>query len=297
LAKHLGINIATLSPGSGPGGIVTRQDVEAASRARNGVPSSATPEAGGDSPIAMPATATPPTGLDGFDIIPVRGIRAIIAQRMTASRQSIPEAWCGIWIDATELVERVERLRAGAEPSVAAALTPFAVILRFVVAALVRHPILNSTFDATAKEIRVFKAVHLGVAVTDERGLIVPVVRHAEHRSTADLAVETRRLIAAVRDGSATPAELSGSTFTVSNFGALGLDDGNSIINAPEAAILGVGAIRERPAVVDGKIVVRSTAKLSCSFDHRVCDGAEAAGFLRHLRRLIEDPDRALLEL
>jgi 2-oxoisovalerate dehydrogenase E2 component (dihydrolipoyl transacylase) len=296
-ARHLGINIATLAPGSGPGGIVTHQDVEAAGRARNGAMSTGAAQSGDDGRIGTPSTAALQTGPNRFDIIPVQGIRAIIAERMTASRKSIPEAWCGIWIDATELVERVERLRAGAETSVATALTPFAVILRFVVAALVQHPILNSTFDDTAKEIRVFKEVHLGVAVADERGLVVAVVRHAERRSTADLAVETRRLIAAVRDGSATPAEVSGSTFTISNFGALGLDDGNPIINAPESAILGIGAIRERPAVIDGQIVVRMTAKLTCAFDHRVCDGAEAAGFLRHLKRLIEDPDRAFIEL
>ncbi len=286
LAKRLGVDINALAPGSGANGIVTREDVERAA-----------------SPATQlqPATRPQPTGVsanaESAQVVPVRGVRALIAERMTLSRQTIPEAWCGRWVDATDLVSGVERWRTSAEPDLAAALTPFAVILRFVVAALRRHPLLNATFDAEASQIRTFDAIHLGVAVADERGLVVPVVRHAEALSTAELALEIRRLIAAVRSGKATPAELSGSTFTVSNFGALGLDDGNPIINVPESAILGVGAIRPRPAVVDGALAVRSTAKLTCVIDHRVCDGAEAGAFLRDLALSVEDPARAILDL
>jgi pyruvate dehydrogenase E2 component (dihydrolipoamide acetyltransferase) len=237
----------------------------------------------------------------GTQVIEVRGVRAVIAARMTASRQSIPEASCGRWVDATDLMDRVAQLRAAHEAPLGPALTPFALILRYVVSALRRHPLLNATFDAasgsTPTQIRTFDAIHLGVAVADERGLMVPVVRHAEQLSTGALALETRRLIAAVRQGQATPSELTGSTFTVSNFGALGLDDGNPIINAPEAAILGIGAIKARPAVVGDAVVARTTAKLTCAFDHRICDGAEAGGFLADLARMIEHPDLAVIDL
>jgi 2-oxoisovalerate dehydrogenase E2 component (dihydrolipoyl transacylase) len=296
LAKRLGVDIQALAPGSGPDGIVTRNDVEAAGRSLNGDrPPTAPPL---DIPtVPAPATRASEPSQDGVHVLAVRGVRALIAERMTTSRQSIPEAWCGRWVDATDLVARVEGLRTACEDPLAAALTPFAVMLRFVVAALRHHPLLNATFDAEPAEIRTFDAIHLGVAVSDDRGLIVPVVRNAQRLTTAGIALEIRRLVGAVRGGKATPAELSGSTFTVSNFGALGLDDGNPIINAPEAAILGIGAIRPRPVVVDGDIVVRSTAKLTCAFDHRICDGSEAGRFLADLARLIEGPDTALLDL
>jgi len=120
-------------------------------------------------------------------------------------------------------------------------------------------------------------------------------VRDADRQTTVGLALEIARLASEGRLGSVNPMEMTGSTFTVSNFGALGLDDGNPVINYPEAAILGVGAIRERPVVVDGELVIRTTAKVVCAFDHRVCDGAEAARFLGTLKRLVESPEQVLL--
>jgi 2-oxoisovalerate dehydrogenase E2 component (dihydrolipoyl transacylase) len=311
LARRLGVDLVALVPGSGPGGIVTRGDVEAAGRSRNGHAGGLGVAPTGDGPIVTAPRDAPPggTGPDpaptgdrgsggsGGATVPLRGVRAVIAARMAESRRTIPEAWCGRWVDATGLVALVDTLRASSDDALGAALTPFALMLRYVVAALGRHPVLNATIDADAGVIRLHDAVHLGVAVADERGLIVPVVRHAERLATGPLALETRRLIDAVRRGAATPTDLSGSTFTVSNFGALGLDDGNPIINVGETAILGVGAIRPRPAVVDGVLAVRSTAKITCAFDHRVCDGAEAGGFLRDLARMIEHPERAVLDL
>lgn len=301
LAKRRGVDIAGLAPGSGPGGIVTREDVEDAARLLG--PRRPPPKPGWDAPetpgsaagAAAPLSASPRSG--GDTVIPVRGARAVIAEHMSRSRREIPEAWCGRWVDAEAFAAQADALRAEADGDLARALTPFALLLRIVVAQLRRHPILNSTFDAAAQEIRCFDHVHLGVAVADAHGLVVPVVRHAEQLPGAALAVEVRRLIDAVRDRRAGLDELRGSTFTVSNFGALGLDDGNPVINAPEAAILGVGALRPRPVVVDGELAVRRTMKLTCAFDHRVCDGGEVGAFLADVAACVEQPGRLLLDL
>jgi len=122
-------------------------------------------------------------------------------------------------------------------------------------------------------------------------------VRDAQGMTTRQLAVTVARLVESARAGTLSPAELTGSTFTVSNFGALGVDDGVPVINYPEAAILGMGSLRERPVVVDGVVVARPTMSLTCVFDHRIADGAQAAAFLGELRGLIEEPDLALLDL
>ena len=272
LARRLGVDLTDLAPGSGPGGIVTRSDVEAAA-----------------------AGERPDERTDG-DTIPVTGVRARIAERMTTSRREIPDATARVVADCTRLLEVRRALnehaeRRGLDPVV----TPFSLLCRLVVQSLAQTPLLNSTFDGAGPEIRVHNGVHLGIGTATERGLVVAVVRDAERRAVHDLSAEMARLAEGARGGSLSPSELSGSTFTVSNFGALGLDDGIPVINHPEAAILGVGSIAPRPHVVDGEVVARSTASLTLAFDHRVCDGSDAAGFLTHLRDLIEDPALSLL--
>ncbi len=137
-------------------------------------------------------------------------------------------------------------------------------------------------------------AVHLGIGTATDRGLVVTVVRDAQQRAVHDLAAEIARLAEGARAGTLAPAELVGSTFTVSNFGALGIDEGQPLINPPEAAILGVGAIRRRPHVLDDQVVPRATASLTLVFDHRIVDGAEAGRFLSGLRELVEAPELAL---
>jgi pyruvate dehydrogenase E2 component (dihydrolipoamide acetyltransferase) len=177
-----------------------------------------------------------------------------------------------------------------------ATLTPFALVCRFLVEALRAHDILNATFVEAGPEIRVAAAVHLGIATSSERGLVVPVLRDAQRLTTLEFGTRIGDLVRRARAGSLSPSDLQGSTFTVSNFGALGLDDGVPVINYPEAAILGIGAIRERPCVVDGLVVACPTARLTCAFDHRVCDGADVGAFLSQLRALIEAPELALLQ-
>jgi pyruvate dehydrogenase E2 component (dihydrolipoamide acetyltransferase) len=168
-----------------------------------------------------------------------------------------------------------------------------------LVIALRHNEMLNSTWvdSPQGPQVRIEHRVHLGIAVATERGLLVPVVTDAHSMTTRQLAGRTADLIAGARAGSLGPGELQGSTFTVTNYGALGVDDGVPVINHPDAAILGMGAIRPRPMVVGTQIVARPTMSLTCVFDHRIADGAQAAQFICELRDLIESPETALLDL
>lgn len=264
LAAELLVDLATLPPG--PDGLISREAVLAAA----GVHSEQRPGV-------------------SYDVLPVRGVHATMAQRMTLSRSQIPDAHASVEVDGTRLLALRDTL----------ALSPFTITLRLVVLALTQHRILNSTWvdGAAGPQVHTHHPVHLGVAVAAPRGLLVPVVRDAQTMTTRQLADAVAALITSGRDGLLTPAQLSGSTFTVSNFGALGLDEGVPVINHPEAAILGLGALRPRAVVVDGALAVRSTMKLTCAFDHRVADGAQVAAFLGELRALIETPETALLDL
>lgn len=233
----------------------------------------------------------------GEEFVDVTGVQAAMARQMTLSRHEIPDAHAQIHADCSSLLRVRDTLRDKANSD--AAVTPFVLVLKLMVVALQRHRRLNATWvdGSGGARIRLHSAVHLGFGVATPRGLLVPVVRDAAQLSTRRLAEAVTRLSAEARAGTVAPADLRGSTCTVSNFGALGLDDGVPVINHPEAAIVGIGSIKARPVVVDGAVVARPTAALTCAFDHRVVDGAQAAGFLCELRDLIESPELALLDL
>jgi pyruvate dehydrogenase E2 component (dihydrolipoamide acetyltransferase) len=257
LAADLAVDLQALQPGSGTDGVITRDDVLGA--------------------------AGPPS-----QTIPVRGVHARMATHMALSRSQIPDAHASVQVDGTALLRLRDELD----------VTPFVLTLRLLVIALGRHPLLNATWvDSEAgPEIRLHPDVRLGIAVATERGLVVPVV-DTRNCSTRLLAAAVDDVVAGARAGTLAPAQLSGSTFTVSNFGALGLDDGVPVINYPEAAILGMGSLKPRPVVVDDAVVARPTMTMTCAFDHRIADGAQAAAFLADLRGLIEAPETALLDL
>jgi 2-oxoisovalerate dehydrogenase E2 component (dihydrolipoyl transacylase) len=223
-----------------------------------------------------------------YDVLPVRGVHAHMAERMALSRSKIPDAHASVQVDGTALVRLGDDV-----------ISPFVLTLRLLVIALMHNKILNSTWVDTpdGPQVHSHHAIHLGFAVSAPRGLLVPVVADAQDKTTRELAEHVARLIRDARAGTLKPAELAGSTFTVSNFGALGLDDGVPVINYPEAAILGMGALKPRPVVLDDTVVVRPQMTLTCVFDHRVADGANVAQFLGELRRLIESPETALLDL
>ncbi len=265
LASDLNVDLTAVS-GSGPDGIITQDDV-----------------------LSSAGKAAPQQ-----DTVAVSGVQLQMARRMSLSRKEIPDAHTSMQVDGTALLRLRDRMRENCGE-----ITPFVLILRLLTIALTRHPQLNSTWVDTADgpQIHVHPAVHLGFGVAAPRGLLVPVAKDAQNKTTRQLAEEVDRLIGEARAGTVKPTELQGSTFTVSNFGALGLDDGVPVINYPEGAILGIGSLKQRPVVVDGEVVARHTMSLTCAFDHRIIDGARAAAFMCELRDLVEAPELALLDL
>ncbi|CAM5481236.1 dihydrolipoamide acetyltransferase component of pyruvate dehydrogenase complex [Streptomyces abikoensis] len=188
--------------------------------------------------------------------------------------------------DATELLAARKAMNAAG----GAKISLLALLARICTAALARYPDLNSTVDTEAREIVRLPGIHLGFAAQTERGLVVPVVRDAHLRNAAGLSAEMARLTEAARTGTLSPAELTGGTFTLNNYGVFGVDGSTPIINHPEASMLGVGRIAPKPWVHEGQLAVRHVVQLSFTFDHRVCDGGTAGGFLRYVADCVEQP-------
>ncbi|MFF0945747.1 dihydrolipoamide acetyltransferase family protein [Kocuria sp. CPCC 205300] len=294
LAKDRGIDISTVR-GSGPGGLILRRDVAAAATAPAAAPREAA--APSSAPAAEPAARDPRTGLGVAGRVPVTGVRKVVAQAMTRSRTEIPEATVWVDVDATRLVELRAELKAQ-DPATAPGL--MALVARFVLAGLAHHPELATrieTLEDGSQEIVRFDGVNLGFAAQTDRGLVVPNIRDAHTLSARGLDAELRRLTELARSGKASPAELSGSTFTLNNYGVFGTDGAAAIINHPEVAILGIGRVIDRPWVVDGQLAVRKVTQLSLAFDHRVCDGGTAGGFLRMVADAVENPFSVLADL
>lgn len=318
LAKDLAVDLATVRP-TGPDGTITRDDVRGAqSGAAEAAPApssvaSLAPQASpathnSPAPAAAPAPALViPAGggekaVPGFrgkapgDIEKIAGIRKRIVAKMEQSRGEIPEASTSYEADVTKLWDlRKELTAAAAEDGFDVKITPFALVLRATVMALRRFPTLNAKIDTDAGEITYLPQINLGFAADTDRGLMVPNIKDAQAKSVLQLAMELNSLATLARDGRIGPNDLTGGTFTVSNYGAFGNVDGVPVINHPEGAILGIGAMNERPWVVDGQVVVRRVCKLWVSFDHRISDGGEGGRFVTYLGQLLENPARILL--
>jgi pyruvate dehydrogenase E2 component (dihydrolipoamide acetyltransferase) len=260
---------ATQLRGSGPGSLVVRRDVDEAIAAMD----------------SAPAAAVAPTALDDRRI-PITGMRKIIAGRLSHSRSTIPEATIWLDVDATELFAAKERL----QKSTGERFSLTALIARFAVVGLGRYPILNASVDDAAGDIVQHASIGLGLAAQTPRGLMVPVIHGAEAMTTAQLRDAVAALVSQAEKGDFPPAALTGGTFTVNNYGGFGVDGSTPIINHPEVAMLGIGRMIDRPWVVDGQLAVRKVVTLSFVFDHRVCDGDVASGFLTYVARCIEEP-------
>lgn len=305
MAREHGVDLGELH-GSGDSGLIMRRDVEAAiiptraltPEARPETPESPAPRSTPETRSPEPTSTDARTGLGVSSRTPVKGVRKAVAANMARSRQEIPEATVWVDVDATALVE----LRAGLKKADSHAATPgiLAFIARFVTAGLKRFPELNTrieTADDGAQEIVSFAGVNLGFAAQTDRGLMVPSIRNADKLSARELDGEIRRLTAVAREGKATPEELGSGTFTLNNYGVFGVDGSAAIINHPEVAILGVGRVMDKPWVVGGELAVRKVTELTLTFDHRVCDGGTAAGFLRFVADAIENPGSVLSDL
>jgi 2-oxoisovalerate dehydrogenase E2 component (dihydrolipoyl transacylase) len=271
-AHVAGVDLATVS-GSGPGGRISAQDLEAVITGKGGA-------------VARPAALAPKKGIEEIKVI---GLRRLIAERMLAAKRNIPHFSYVEEVDVTEL-EALRQYLNSRQPKGAASLT----YLPFLVAALVRvlekFPQCNAIHDVERNLILRHSAVHVGVATQTPDGLKVPVVKHAEARSLHDLAAEIRRVSEAARSNKATREELTGSTITVTSLGKLGGIASTPVINAPEVAIVGVNKAVERPIVLDGTIAIRRIMNLSSSFDHRFVDGFDAAAMIQALKERLEHP-------
>ncbi|MGW2083994.1 dihydrolipoamide acetyltransferase family protein [Streptomyces sp. NPDC001880] len=275
--------------GSGPDGLILRADVESAIRAlAEGAaaprPASVpTPDVVAES---VPAAVAGPAA----QRIPLRGVRGAVADKLARSRREIPDATCWVDADATELMAARSAMNGAGGTAAGPKVSVLALLARICTAALARFPELNSTVDLEAREIVRLPEVHLGFAAQTERGLVVPVVRDVQARNAESIGAEITRLTEAARAGRLTPAELTGGTFTLNNYGVFGVDGSTPIINHPEAAMLGVGRIVPKPWVYQGELAVRQVVQLSLTFDHRVCDGGTAGGFLRYIADCVEQP-------
>src|SRR5690606_27861191 len=287
LARQLGVEIGRV-PATGKHGRVTTDDVRRFK----------------DSPISAPSAGVAAKAFSPVAIakggdeerIPLRGIRKKIAELMTRSTQTAAHFTYVEEIDMTELVTVRERAKArAAERGVKLNYLPF--IVKAVVSGLKKWPMLNASLDESTQEIVRKKYYHIGIAAQGPQGLAVSVVRDADRRSIFDLSKEIDRLGEAVRGGTATREELTGSTFTISSLGKLGGVLATPIINFPEVAILGVHKIEERPAVRNGQIVARHLMNLSISVDHRLADGWDGAMFLQDVKSLLEDPTTMFMEM
>jgi pyruvate dehydrogenase E2 component (dihydrolipoamide acetyltransferase) len=282
VAQDAGINLAAVSP-TGPGARIQRSDVEAAIRAQQ------VPAAPATAPAAAPGL---PAG--EYDALPVSRVRRLIAQRMVGSAHETAPVTLTTEADATALVALRGQLRRALEPRGRLVPSYNDLLIKLTAVALQQHGALNATWQE--ENILHWRAVHMGLAVDVEDGLVVPVVRDAQARSVGQIAAATRDLITRAQAHQLRAEEMQGGTFSITNLGMFGIDAFTPIINLPQAAILGVGRIMARPWVVDDQVVPRKVMALSLTFDHRVADGAAAARFLNLVREYIEEPSLWMFE-
>jgi len=260
LAEEHGVDL-TLIQGTGPGGRIVESDVRRFLEER------------------------PPTIVEERRVketLPLTGMRKIIAEKMSLSRDIYPRITLIVEVDASEMKRFRERLKLFENIDVSYT----DILVKAVAKALTKHPILNSTL--TGNEVKIFQDVNIGVAVASPLGLVVPVIHGAENLTLTEIAKRSQQLVKKAKEGSLTRQDLTGGTFTITNLGMYGVDMFTPIINPPETAILGVGRIRETPVVEEGRVAVKPTMFLSLSVDHRVVDGAPAAEFMQTLKKILE---------
>ena len=314
LARDRGVNLSEVPP-TGPQGRVTKADVEAfagraaappesaAETARPEAPAPAAPAAPPAAPAAPPAAREPvkiASLSDGAgaleERVPFAGMRRKISARMAQSKHTAAHFTFVEECDAGALRALRERMKAQATSAgVKLSFLPF--FVKAVVAALKKHPILNSALDESTNELVYRRVYNIGIAASTDAGLIVPVVKHADRKSLLEIARDIERLAGDAKAGKSKAEDLSGSTFTITSLGAQGGLFATPIINFPEVGILGIHQMKEKPVVRDGQIVIGHVMLLSLSFDHRIVDGHVGAAFAYDIIGYLEDPDRLFLEM
>ena len=278
IAREEGVDLDHVA-GSGPRGRVHEDDVQ---KFVSSAPQTTLQ--------AQPATAV--AASSDYEVVPLKGMRRTIADRMVASYQSAPHIMFTMSIDVSSLESLRKRMNDQAARRGEDKISMTALLTRAVAWTLLRHPRLNSTLNG--EEIRQYKTANIGIAVALDNGLIVPVVRNVENKGVAQIASEINDLAKRARDNRLTPAEVSGGTFTISNLGPFGIEQFTAILNAGQAGILAIGAVNKEVVVIDDEMVIRPIMRMTLSADHRTVDGAVAAQFMADLRSAMENPDLLL---
>ncbi|MGB9377084.1 MAG: dihydrolipoamide acetyltransferase family protein [Mycobacteriales bacterium] len=287
LARELGVDLRIVQA-SGPGGTITRADVETAAEGGGeaGQTDTAVQQARPARPAFDPATRE--------QRIPIKGVRKHTAAAMVSSAFTAPHVTMFVSVDVTRTMRAVQRLKAMAEFE-GVRVGPLLLVAKALLMAVQRHPMVNSSWDEAAQEIVVKDYVNLGIAAATPRGLIVPNIKDAGALSVRELADAMTALVTTAREGKTAPADMQGGTITITNVGVFGMDTGTPILNPGESAILAFGAIRQMPWVHKGKIKPRAVTRLAMSFDHRIIDGELGSRFLADLAAALVDPEAALL--
>jgi len=294
LAKDLGVVLGSVR-GTGPGGIVTRVDVQRAAQ-HAGVPAEAVPQ-----PEARPSLEQP-TGAAAGQLVaaaretrrPIKGVRKLTAEAMVTSAFTAPHVTEFVSVDVTRSMRLVDRLK-GRPEFAGVKVSPLLLVARALLIAARRHPDINASWDEAAGEIVVKHYVNLGIAAATPRGLMVPNIKSADRLSLPQLAAALQQLVQVAKEGKTSPADLTGGTITITNVGVFGVDTGTPILNPGEAAILCFGAVRQLPWVHKGKVKPRMVTQLALSFDHRLVDGELGSRFLADLAAMLEDPETLLV--
>lgn len=297
LAEDLGVDIDDVPASERKEGepFVTQEDVRTYAEAQQAAQAADAEAVSAGAEAAPTGRGAAPAAEKREERVPYRGIRRTIGDAMERSKYTAPHVTHHDEVDVTDLVESRSRLKAAAEER-GVKLTYLPFVIKAVVAALKEYPVLNSQLDEDNEEIVRKFYYNVGVAVATDAGLMVPVVQEADRKGMLQIASEVNELATKARDRSIAREEMQGGTFSITNFGAVGGEYATPIINYPETAILGLGAIKEKPRVIEGDVVPRKVLTLSLSIDHRVIDGAEAARFTNTIKRYLETPELLLLE-
>ncbi|MFC8825351.1 dihydrolipoamide acetyltransferase family protein [Streptomyces sp. NPDC057137] len=285
LAKDLGVDLATITP-TGPDGIITREDVHAATAPVAEAPASA-------SAPAAPVAATPAAPVGRETRIPVKGVRKATAAAMVGSAFTAPHVTEFVTVDVTRTMRLVDELKSDKDMA-GVRVNPLLLIAKALLVAIKRHPEVNATWDEAAQEIVLKHYVNLGIAAATPRGLLVPNIKDAHAQTLPQLAQSLGELVSTAREGKTTPAAMQGGTVTITNVGVFGVDTGTPILNPGESAILAVGAIKLQPWVHKGKVKPRQVTTLALSFDHRLVDGELGSKVLADIAAILEQPKRLI---
>jgi len=285
IAKEAGVDLKLVT-GTGPGGRVTKRDLEARAVATQPAPQR-------EVPLPAPRSPVVTRGGEAYEDVPLTQIRKTIAKRLATSLGPIPHFFLTTEVDMERASEARDALNKQLGNQGAGKVSFNDIIIKATAHALTTHPACNAWFQDD--HIRYWHEVHIGMAVAVEDGLITPVIRHAELKSLADIGGEAKELAERARNRRLQPSEYTGATFSVSNLGMFDIDQFTAVINPPEAGIIAVGSIVQKPVVVDGQLTARRRMRITMSCDHRVIDGATGAAFLKTLKQMLENPLAMLL--